>query len=83
MGAITTFAILTTGIAIGAAGHIALTPAPESSHTAAMAAPAVHASAAPRAEAQPVPAVLPIAPEITAPRECHPEEGVVTDCTYE
>jgi len=83
MSAISVFAVLTTGIAIGAAGHAALTPTPEGSHIASAAAPAVQTSAAPVSEAQPVPTALRQAPEVTLPRECRPAEGIVTDCTYE
>ena len=85
MSAISVFAVLTTGIAIGAAGHAALTTTPEGSHLAAAApaAPALHASAAPSMDAQPGPIALPQAQEVASPRECRPEEGIVTECTYE
>ena len=83
MSAISVFAVLTTGIAIGAAGHAAFTTAPEGSHLAAAATPEVHANAASAVEIQPGPTALPQAQEVATPRECRPEDGIVTDCTYE
>jgi len=82
MSAISLFAVLSTGIAIGAAGHAAYTSTSEGSHIAASPTPAVHADAEARPVAQPVPAALPLVPEIAAPRECRPEEGIVTECSY-
>jgi hypothetical protein len=83
MSAISVVAVLTTGIAIGAAGHAALTTTPESAHLAAAAAPAAKTSPAPRVEAQAVPFALPQSREAAQPRECRPEDGIVTDCSYE
>jgi hypothetical protein len=83
MSAISVVAVLTTGIAIGAAGHAALTTTPEASRIAAAATPAAHASTVSRPEAQPVPTMLRQAAEVAQPRECRPAEGIVTDCTYE
>ena len=83
MSAISVFAVLTTGIAIGAAGHAALTTTPGSSHVAAAATPVANASAASRLEIQPGPTALPTTQEVATPRECRPEEGIITDCTYE
>ena len=82
MSAISVFAVLTTGIAIGAAGHAAFTTAPGGSHLAVAAAPETHTSAASTVEVQPGPTVLPVQ-EVATPRECRPEDGIVTDCTYE
>lgn len=82
MSAISVFAVLTTGIAIGAAGHAALSTTPDSSHVAAAATPVANASAASRVEVLPGPTVL-RSQEVATPRECRPEEGIVTDCTYD
>ena len=82
MSAISVFAVLTTGIAIGAAGHAALSTTPEGSHVVVAAAPAAHTSAAPAVEIQPGPTPVQ-SREVATPRECRPEDGIVTDCTYE
>ena len=82
MSAISVFAVLTTGIAIGAAGHAAFTTTPEGSHMAVAAAPAERTGAASAVEVQPGPIVAPQVQELAAPRECRPEQGIVIDCSY-
>ena len=82
MSAISVLTVLTTGIAIGAAGHAAFTTAPEASHVAAAPMPAVQTSAAARVETQPLPIAAPQVQEVPAPRECRPEQHIVTECTY-
>jgi hypothetical protein len=88
MTAASLIAVLTTGIAIGAAGHAAFSGAPVDPHSqpSSVAAAPVRATPAStqREPAHPLPTLAPatLPGATSAPRECRPEDGIITDCTY-